>query len=150
MWPMRKWIAAHLGIPLPTPFAQLTILDAPLRLLPLKTLFELVMALNLPGRFMELPYDIFFAPNRHESLYSEMDFYIWHAIVWPWLCIPFWWMAGRAMDALIALKHQRIMPKINWLETIIGAAGSDVRNCICCYRRKFRYSSLQEHDVYKF
>jgi hypothetical protein len=49
-----------------------------------------------------------------------MDFHVWRAITWPLLCIPLWWMAGRAIDALIAIKNRKLTPRIGWTETLIG------------------------------
>ena len=32
----------------------------------------------------------------------------------------FWWIAGRAAEALVAINHRQLVPKIGWVETVAG------------------------------
>lgn len=121
LWPMRVWIASTIGIHLPAWLVWPTILDFPRWLAPASSLFDFVAALNLPAGAIQLPYVIFFSPDKREWMPAEMDFRLWRALTWPLLCIPFWWMASRGIDALIALKQGQLLPKISWLESILGA-----------------------------
>ncbi|HZI56059.1 MAG TPA: hypothetical protein VFF39_04760 [Verrucomicrobiae bacterium] len=78
-----------------------------------------VNALNLPAGLIQLPY-IVTSPSKREWMPVEMDFRVWRVITWPLLCLPFWWIAGRAADALIAIKRRQLTPRIGWPETIAG------------------------------
>jgi hypothetical protein len=82
-------------------------------------LLSSVAALNLPGGMIQLPYEIT-TSSKKEWMPEGMYFPIWRAVTWPFLCIPFWWIAGRAIDALAAIKSRQLTPRIRWPETIVG------------------------------
>jgi hypothetical protein len=50
-----------------------------------------------------------------------MNDLVWRAISWPFVCLPFWWIAGRAIDALRAVKYRSLMPRIGLMEAAIGS-----------------------------
>ncbi|HEY2360287.1 MAG TPA: hypothetical protein VGK36_04165 [Candidatus Angelobacter sp.] len=79
-----------------------------------------VTALNLPGLIIQLPY-VITSPTKREWMPADVDFRVWRAITLPLLCLPFWWIAGRSIDALTALKHHQIAPRIRWPEVAIGS-----------------------------
>jgi len=33
----------------------------------------------------------------------------------------FWWIAGRGVDALVASRRKDLVPRIGWLETVVGS-----------------------------
>jgi hypothetical protein len=68
---------------------------------------------------IQLPY-IILSADKMEWKPFAMDFLVWRAITWPFLCLPFWWIAGRAIDALNAIPKRKLIPRIGWTETIIG------------------------------
>jgi hypothetical protein len=119
LWPVRLWILHELGIHLPSWLEQL--MGLRYGLLPISPDFSTgaAAALNLPGMEIQLPY-IILSANKMEWMPIAMDFRVWRAITLPFLCLPFWWMAGRAIDALIAIPKRKLIPRIGWTETIIG------------------------------
>jgi len=86
---------------------------------------EIASALNLPGGLVQLPYPIF-SPEHQEWRPHEMNFEVWRATTWPLLCIPFWWIAGRGLEAILAARAMRqgtavcVTPKVGWIETIVA------------------------------
>jgi len=119
LWPVRLAIFRELHIPLPHIVEQITLQDYVRWWHKQEFFLSSVAALNLPAGLVQLPYEMFNTTKR-EWMPAEMDFRIWRVVTWPLLCIPFWWIAGRAIDALTALKHRIVTPKIGWTETIIG------------------------------
>lgn len=115
LWPIRLTIVHELHIPAPYIIEQTMVADCQ-RWSPKQDLFlGAAVALNIPAGLIQLPYSISkWAPNG-------MDDLVWRAISWPFLCIPFWWIAGRAIDALRALKHRSLIPKIVLMESAIGS-----------------------------
>ncbi len=79
-----------------------------------------VVALDIPGGLIQLPYSMN-TPTKREWSPKGMNDLLWRAVTWPFLCIPFWWIAGRAIDALTAVKHQLVKPRIGLMETAIGS-----------------------------
>jgi hypothetical protein len=61
------------------------------------------------------------SPSKHEWMPGDVDFGAWRAITLPFLCLPFWWIAGRGIDALTALTHRQIAPRIRWPEVAVGS-----------------------------
>lgn len=119
LWPVRLAIFRQLHIHLPQIIEQ-TMLQDCVRWYDKQNLFlTSVAALNLPAGLVQLPYEMF-NTTKQEWMPAEMDFRIWRVVTWPLLCIPFWWIAGRAIDALTALKRSLVTPGIGWTETIIG------------------------------
>ena len=79
-----------------------------------------VVALNIPAGLIQLPYAMNSQTKREWSPKGMNDL-IWRAITWPFLCLPFWWIAGRAIDALTAVNHRLDRPRIRLMETAIGS-----------------------------
>ena len=119
LWPVRLAIFHALHIPLPHIIEQTMLQDYARWYNKQGFFLTSVAALNLPAGLVQLPYEMFNTTKR-EWMPVEMDFRIWRVVTWPLLCIPFWWIAGRAIDALTALKRQLVTPGIGWTETIIG------------------------------
>ncbi|HTU35174.1 MAG TPA: hypothetical protein VMF66_15330 [Candidatus Acidoferrum sp.] len=44
----------------------------------------------------------------------------WRALSWPIIGIVFWWMAGRAIEALLASRSGGLSPPIRWPEVILA------------------------------
>ena len=84
-----------------------------------RTTFEAVTFVNLPGVVLELPSAMFttngevWAPKRVERM-------LWQAVTWPILALPFWWMAGRGLEALVSAKKRLIAPRLWWSETVVS------------------------------
>ena len=80
---------------------------------------EAIMAVNLPGVLIQLPFALLRAD--HEIWRPPgMSVQLWHGIIYPVLGMVFWWIAGRAAEALVALNYRQLMPKIGWVETVAG------------------------------
>jgi len=45
----------------------------------------------------------------------------WRALTWPIVGIIFWWIVGRGMEALLAIRSHLISPAVSWAETIVAA-----------------------------
>jgi len=45
---------------------------------------------------------------------ANLTFDAWRFVSWPLFCLPFWWFAGRGLDALIGWRHPR------WWTLLIG------------------------------
>ncbi|MFL6312591.1 MAG: hypothetical protein ACJ71W_10830 [Terriglobales bacterium] len=119
LWPVRLVVFQGLGIPLPHMLQQ-TMLPDYFRWASKRDFFlTSVAALNIPAEAIQLPYAVF-TPSKQEWVPQGVDFRVWRVVTWPLLCIPFWWVAGRAIDALVAVKSVRFAPRIGWPETIIG------------------------------
>jgi hypothetical protein len=119
LFPIRLMILRGLNIPLPNWLEQIMAVG----FFPwIKTDFLLtsVTALNLPGLMIQLPY-VIASPTKREWMPADVDFRVWRAITLPLLCLPFWWIAGRSMDALTALKHRQLAPRIRWPEVVVGS-----------------------------
>jgi hypothetical protein len=77
-------------------------------------------ALNLPVGIVQLPYAIA-SPSKQEWIPDGMFVHYWRAITWPLAGILFWWIAGRAIEALLAVRRSQICPKIRWIEFVFGS-----------------------------
>jgi len=77
--------------------------------------------LNLPAMMFELPQAIL-SPTHDSWRLPGMDPLIWRVIAWPVIGILFWWIAGRAVDALIAALDRLIRPSIGWAEVVLATA----------------------------
>ena len=119
LWPLRLWILHELGIHVPLWLERVMSLRYGLFPTSPSFSFDATAALNLPGGEIQLPY-IILSADKMEWEPLAMDFHVWRAITLPFLCLPFWWMAGRAIDALIAIPKRKLTPRIGWVETIIG------------------------------
>jgi hypothetical protein len=119
LWPVKLRILYALGIHLPSWLEQ--VMGGGYGLFPTSPSFsfDATAALNLPGMEIQLPY-IILSADKMEWKPVAMDFRIWRSITLPFLCLPFWWMAGRAIDALSAIPKRKLTPRIGWVETILG------------------------------
>jgi hypothetical protein len=120
LWPIRLTIVHELHISLPPIIEQTMVADC-LRWSPKQDLFlASAVALNIPAGLIQLPYSMN-RPTKREWSPNGMNDLVWRAVTWPLLCIPFWWIAGRAIDALTAVKRRLVRPKISLIETAIGS-----------------------------
>lgn len=60
-----------------------------------------VQALNLPAFFADLAAGLL-AGSWHGWSPASFDRLTWRAIAFPLYCLPFWWLIGMALDALLA------------------------------------------------
>ena len=80
---------------------------------------RIIGSLNIPGGLMQLPIAILRAD--HTDWHPPgIDFFLWRAISWPVLATVFWWIAGRAVEALVALRHRQLKPRITVVETVVA------------------------------
>jgi hypothetical protein len=77
-----------------------------------------IMMLNAPGLLVHLP-EILLRPDHGFWKPLGIDFRTWQALTTSAFGTLFWWMAGRAVEALLALKNRQSRPQITWLETIV-------------------------------
>ena len=115
LWPIRLTIVHELRISLPPVIEKTMVADCQ-RWSPKQDLFlGASVALNIPAGIIEMPFSMSkWAPKGMNDL-------VWRAISWPFVCIPFWWIAGRAIDALTVVKHRSLMPRISLIESVIGS-----------------------------
>jgi hypothetical protein len=120
LWPIRLTIVHALHIPLPPIIEQTMVADC-LRWSPKQEVFlSSVVALNIPAGLIQLPYSMN-TPAKRDWSPKGMNDLVWRAVTWPILCIPFWWIAGRAIDALTAAKQRLLIPRISIMETAVGS-----------------------------
>jgi hypothetical protein len=117
LWPERMFILWQFGIHLPPWFEQIFSIQLWPRNYGLST--SGVSALNLPADLLLIPFAIFSADHMVPHPAALLPAY-WNAIICPPLCVPFWWISGRAIDALITLKNGQLMPRIGWVQTVVG------------------------------
>jgi hypothetical protein len=91
----------------------------PLRWLYFHYVVQIIRGLDLPGGLVQLP-SIFFRVDKTAWHPPGIENALWCAISWPVLALLFWWMAGRALEALQVLGHFQIRPRITLIESIIG------------------------------
>ena len=120
LWPIRLIIVHELHIPLPHIIEQTMVADCQ-RWSPKQDFFlSSIVALNIPAGIVQLPYSVN-RPDRKQWSPPGMNDLVWRAVSWPLVCLPFWWIAGRAIDALGALKHRSLTPRIVLMESAIGS-----------------------------
>ncbi len=78
-----------------------------------------IQMLNAPGMLVHLP-EILLRADHGIWRPPGMDFRVWQAVTASAFGSLFWWMAGRAVEALLALKSRQSKPQISWFETIVG------------------------------
>lgn len=81
--------------------------------------YEAIAYLNLPGMFPQLLIDRFTSswPEEWMPHWSEfLGMWGWRSLLWPILCLPFWWLSGRGIDAFIASISGDHTRKIRWFE----------------------------------
>jgi hypothetical protein len=81
--------------------------------------FQTIAAFNLPALIIQLPIIIVRADKR-EWMPPGMDLFFWRAATWPVINLVFWWIAGRATEALVSIPYRQLKPRISWAEAILG------------------------------
>lgn len=120
LWPIRLTIVHELHIPLPPVIEQTMVADCQ-RWSPKQDFFLVpVVALNIPAGLIQLPYSMN-TPTKRTWSPKGMNDLVWRAVTWPFLCLPFWWIAGRAIDALTAMNYRLVRPRISLMETALGS-----------------------------
>jgi len=84
-----------------------------------RTTFDGVIFLNFPGVTFELP-SIVFTSTGEMWIPERVERQLWPAVTWPVLALPFWWMAGRGLEALLSAKKRLIAPRLRWFETLVS------------------------------
>jgi hypothetical protein len=84
-----------------------------------RTTFDAVSFFNLPGVIFELP-SIMFTSTGQVWAPERVERQLWQAVTWPILALPFWWMAGRGLEALLSAKKKLIAPRLRWFETVLS------------------------------
>ena len=79
----------------------------------------IIRGLDLPGGLLQLPITIARA-DKTDWHPPGIEGFLWSAISWPVLALVFWWMAGRAVEALHALGNLQIRPRITLVEAIVA------------------------------
>jgi len=59
----------------------------------------IIRTINLPGLISEILISLptTWPDNWHPRSYS---LFVWRSFAWPFYCLPFWWLVGRALDCL--------------------------------------------------
>jgi hypothetical protein len=81
--------------------------------------FESISFLNLPGMFPSLLVDRFSRswPDEWSPAWSQvLGMWGWRSVSWPIFCLPFWWLAGRGIDAFLASLTNENSQLIRWFE----------------------------------
>lgn len=77
------------------------------------------LVLDFPVLLAQLPY-IILSPTKREWVPKGMFPDIWRAVSWPFAGIFFWWLFGRGVEALFAIRQSVLRPRINWAETVFA------------------------------
>jgi hypothetical protein len=80
---------------------------------------QAVSAFNLPGGMIQLLIDVARLDKQNPTP-PGMDVFFWRAATWPVINMVFWWIAGRATEALVSIPYRQLKPRISWAEAIIG------------------------------
>src|SRR5262249_1289881 len=80
---------------------------------------EGVAALNLPAGVIQIPIEAS-REDKQELKPTGIDLFLWRAITWPLIGLLFWWIAGRAVEALVSSGNGQLTPRISWIEVISG------------------------------
>jgi hypothetical protein len=79
-----------------------------------------VALLNLPAMLISAPEAIF--SSGHMSWHPDgMTFKVWNALSYPFLALVFWWIIGRGIDALLAIRHGSLDPPLRWFDVLVTA-----------------------------
>lgn len=119
LWPARPRIAYGLGLPMLASPPLIFRLGGPLQVFAnwSKTYgMQTVGVINLPAVVFEVPWMLF---DKNWAQHG-LDWQVRRAITWPILGMVFWWMAGRGAQALSAVRRKKLVPRIGWIETVIG------------------------------
>lgn len=55
----------------------------------------------------------------------------WRALGWPIIGVLFWWIAGRAIEALVATRSGNLSPPITWLEVVLAGWVVAIGTALC-------------------
>lgn len=79
---------------------------------------SLPASLNFPAGFFDYFISIWVTDNSrpHDDTFRES----WRAVTWPLLALVFWWMAGRAVEALLAARKKLLVPRIGPPEVTVA------------------------------
>jgi|SRR5579864_1279165 len=80
---------------------------------------EAITAMNLPGALIQLPVALLL-PGREIWRPPLLGFQLWNGVTLSIFALVFWWIAGRATEALVAINDRQLVPKIGWVETVTG------------------------------
>lgn len=69
--------------------------------------------INLPCGFLGLATPA----SVPEGMWPEF----WRSLTWPVVGIFFWWLVGRALDALVSARRRVLLPAITWIEVAVGS-----------------------------
>lgn len=75
-------------------------------------------SLNFPAGFFN--YFIASWVTDNSRPYDDKFRESWSAVTWPLLAIVFWWMAGRAVEALLAARQKLLVPRIGPPEVTVA------------------------------
>src|SRR5215471_13846805 len=78
-----------------------------------------ITALNMSGLLLQVPEPILRADH---ILWTPpgIDSRTWQAFRACTVGMLFWWIAGRATEALVAIPYRQLKPRITWAEAIVG------------------------------
>jgi hypothetical protein len=80
---------------------------------------EAITALNLPGALFQVPVAFLF-PGHQIWRPPLLSFQLSQGFNLSIFALVFWWIAGRATEALVAIDDHQLIPKIGWVETVTG------------------------------
>ncbi len=80
---------------------------------------EAITAMNLPGALIQVPVALVF-PGHQIWRPPVLSFQLWQGLSLSIFALVFWWIAGRATEALVAIDDHQLAPKIGWMETLTG------------------------------
>ena len=74
---------------------------------------QIIVAINPPGNVVETLLSL---PTSWPKMYHPegMEMETWQALMLPLFCLPFWWFAGRGLDALIGRR------RMHWSLFLLG------------------------------
>jgi len=81
--------------------------------------FHFLCDLNLPGSVVQAPMAAF-TKNHPGRIPRSLEIITRSAFGWSVLAMPFWWIAGRGLEALIATRRKLVAPRIHWSEASIS------------------------------
>ena len=76
------------------------------------------LRLTIPA-LLNLP-SIFFGLGIRTLVPAGMLPEFWHSISWPIFGVIFWWITGRAIEAIVTSRSGALSPKITWAETFVA------------------------------
>jgi hypothetical protein len=80
---------------------------------------RMIRILDLPGDLLQVPINLL-RGTKYDWHPHFINGLLWAALSWPVLALGFWWIAGRAVDALLALRYRQLGPRITLIEAIVG------------------------------